>query len=65
MTNANEKAADVNQLRETSGQFGHGFEAMCRCGRTKGEHTAARPFTADEGDLPICEGFKKAKAPRK
>ncbi len=61
-----DQALDIN--REENGQFGHGFEAVCKCcGRTKGAHLAVRPWPQDDTSdgFPSCEGFKKARAPRK
>jgi len=60
----------VNQLREESGQFGHGFEAMCKCGRNKGVHNAERPFPFEDYALdpdetkPDCPRFRKARTPK-
>lgn len=45
--------------RRTNGQFSHGLDVICACGKTKGAHTAAAPFIIDEGDT-YCPGFKKA-----
>jgi len=49
-----------NERNEKTGQFAHKLEAMCRCGKTKGEHTAAAPYIIDNGDEQ-CPGFKKVK----
>lgn len=69
MTNG--KRIETEIAREGNGQFGHGFDAVCVCGRRKGAHTAERPFTCDAGGmfgdddgLPECQGFKKARARR-
>ena len=60
---AAEKKSMTNQLRDESGQYGHGLNAMCRCGRTKGAHDAVRPFPFGDYDGgPSCLGFKKARA---
>lgn len=58
---------EASICRAKSGQYAHGLDAVCRCGRTKGAHTAAAPFTCDAGGmfepsdgLPECKGFRKA-----
>lgn len=61
MTKDNKSSQEI--CRERTGQYGHGFEAMCQCGRTKGKHLAERPWSQDDTSdgFPVCEGFKKAK----
>lgn len=53
-----ETEAMTEQVRQTDGKFGHGLDKVCRCGATKGEHMAERPFDLDETG---CTGFKAAK----
>lgn len=56
--------SNTKQLRQSNGQFGHGLDKVCRCGRRKGQHDAVRPFPIGEdlGDgLGGCEGFKAAR----
>jgi hypothetical protein len=53
-----QQAAMREQIRQESGQFGHSFDKVCRCGATKGQHMAAAPFDLDETN---CRGFKLAR----
>ncbi len=60
------KATATEQLRQDNGQFGHGLDAMCVCGRTKGVHDAVRPFPFGEADGgPDCDRFRRVRAPKK
>jgi hypothetical protein len=54
----NDKATR-EQVRQQSGQFGHALVAVCKCGKTKGAHLAARPFPMGDD---TCDGFKAAKS---
>ncbi len=68
MTNGETKTTTASEIcRERNGQYGSGFEAMCVCGRTKGQHLAVRPWPQDDTSdgFPGCEGFKKVRAPRR
>lgn len=57
-----------------TGQYVHGFDAMCACGHTMGQHLASGPVkqracVSHELDpkqeaVCGCEGFRKAKAVR-
>lgn len=53
------------QERQSNGQYGSKLDAVCRCGHTLGEHTAARPYVCVVGDFGDedcnCEKFKRAK----
>lgn len=45
--------------RNANGQYTHGFDKVCTCGGTKGNHEAEAPFAC--GDLmmgPPCDGFR-------
>ena len=55
--------AEQEITRERAGQFGHGFGAVCTCGRTKGAHLAVKPWPQDDTSdgFPECLGFKKAR----
>jgi hypothetical protein len=65
MHSANKGSEDIR--REGNGQFGHGFGAVCQCGRTKGEHLAVRPWPQDDTSdgFPSCAGFRKVRRGRK
>ncbi len=59
----NEGRTEKEICRERSGQYGYGFDAVCKCGRTKGGHLAVKPWPQDDTSdgYPECLGFKKAK----
>ena len=46
------------QGRDTDGKYNHALERMCRCGRSKGDHLAERPYPMDDDS---CERFRAAK----
>lgn len=45
----------TKQGREADGTFNHNLNRTCRCGKTKGDHDAARPYPLEEAD---CPGFR-------
>lgn len=47
----------TKQTRDANGQYNHGFDRVCRCGQTKGDHLAARPYPMGDDS---CEGFRVA-----
>jgi hypothetical protein len=53
---------DTDITRERDGRYGHGLDSVCKCGRTKGQHLAVRPWPQDDttDGYPECEGFRKA-----
>ncbi len=54
------KAPDANRRR--NGQYSHGFDRVCVCGGTKGNHEAEAPFACNDSTMgPECDGFKLAK----
>jgi hypothetical protein len=63
MNNANNTTkGDLNQLRQKNGKYGHSLDAVCICGRRKGQHDSVAPFPFGEYDGgPDCDGIKKAK----
>ena len=63
------KTTTIRAERRANGQFSHGFEKMCTCGRPKGVHDAEAPFAF--GDMVLetlptehpnhgndCDGFR-------
>ena len=58
-TKGQANASDI--CLDANGQYGHGFEAVCTCGRTKGAHLAVRPWPQDDTSdgFPACLGFKR------
>ena len=62
----NDSAAAAREInREKNGQFGDSFEAVCRCGHTKGDHIAGgHECVAHEfkGGSPCeCEKFRRSR----
>lgn len=55
MSKRNEPESTV---RADNGQYTDGLDAVCVCGKRKGQHSAAKPHDCDETD---CPKFKKAK----
>lgn len=54
-----DKTPSKTPTREANGQYNHGLDRVCKCGRRKGEHLAVRPYPMeDEDDCPRFRAIK-------
>lgn len=71
MTDSQKISISIRRDRK-NGQFGHGFDTLCTCGHTKGNHTADKrkhegkwfqPCIVGDFGAPFCncECFTKAR----
>jgi hypothetical protein len=62
---------ETTSLRDRDGRYAVGFDAICACGHTKGDHLAGNGRGAYEcivhetknGEPCDCERFRKSRAP--